>query len=126
MKPIVIILSVLIVILVGSYVFYNYIETSSSFIDKELRVLDTDIRNSKWNSASSGILIVENKWDKMKDRWALLIDHQEIDNINISMSKIKQYIEAKDAVDSLAEISALKLLFEHIPEKESLSVKNIL
>ncbi|MGE5458328.1 MAG: DUF4363 family protein, partial [Methanococcaceae archaeon] len=65
-------------------------------------------------------------WNHMKDKWALLLDHQEIDNINISLSKMKEYIKGKNKNDSLAEVSTLKLLFIHIPEKEAISLKNIL
>lgn len=126
MKPIAIILSVLILILLGGYIFYSYILESSHLMDKELTTLDSSVRGAKWSSASSSILRVENKWSGMKDTWALFIDHQELDNINLSMTKIKQYIKGKDTIDSLAEISSLKLLFEHIPEKEALSMKNIL
>lgn len=103
-----------------------YFNKSSKSMDIELARLDSEVRTNKWIPASQVLEIMENKWKGMKSTWELLIDHQEIDNIDLSVSKMKEYVKGKDRVNALAEISSLKLLFEHIPKKDSLSLTNIL
>jgi len=126
MKSIFIIVLVLILIFTSGYFMSDYINKSSKSIDVELFRLYRVVRTSNWISASQNLLIIENKWKGEKDSWAILVDHQEIDNINLSISKMKEYIKEKDIVDALAEISSLRLLFEHIPRKDSLTWTNIL
>jgi len=125
-KPVVIIVIVLILVFVSGYLMSYYFNKSSKSMDIELARLDSEVRTNKWIPASQVLEIMENKWKGMKSTWELLIDHQEIDNIDLSVSKMKEYVKGKDRVNALAEISSLKLLFEHIPKKDSLSLTNIL
>jgi len=126
MKSILIIVLVLIMVFISGYFMSDYINRSSKSIDIELFKLYEVVRTNNWVSASQNLLKMENKWKDEKDSWAILVDHLEIDNINLSISKMKEYIKEKDTVDALAEISSLRLLFEHIPRKDSLTWTNIL
>ncbi len=126
MRALTIIASVIIVLFVGSILTSNYLSDSSSSINNDLQMLDQKVRIGKWNEAREQVSVIKNKWDGIKDGWAMLLDHQEIDNIDLSFSRMEEYVKVSQAADSLAEISSLKLLFEHIPEKESFSLKNIL
>ncbi|MGE5328543.1 MAG: DUF4363 family protein [Deltaproteobacteria bacterium] len=126
MKSIIIISLALILIFTAGYLMTDYINKTSEAIDTELTRLDNEVRLNKWNSANKILNIMESSWNNTKNTWALLVDHQEIDNINLCISKMKEYIKGKDPVDALAEISSLKLLFEHIPQKDSLTWTNIL
>lgn len=126
MRALIIIASVIVVLFVGSMLTSNYLTDSSSSINNDLQVLDRQVRTGNWNEARDQFSEVKNKWDGIKDGWAMLLDHQEIDNIDLSFSRMEEYVKVSQAADSLAEISSLKLLFEHIPEKESFSLKNIL
>lgn len=126
MKSIIIILVILVFLFVSSYLMSDYIIKSSKIVDSELIKLDSVVRSKDWNAASYNLVSTENKWKDIKDKWALLVDHQEIDNIDLSMSKMKEFVKGRNLTDSLAEISSLKLLFEHIPKRDSLSWVNIL
>ena len=57
--------------------------------------------------------------------WAILIDHTEIDNIDMALAKIEQYIKTGEKGLALGELSSLELLIRHIPDKEKLSLENI-
>ncbi|MGE5473555.1 MAG: DUF4363 family protein [Ignavibacteriales bacterium] len=126
MKPILLITLVLVIIFVSGLLMYDYISKTSKSIDTELAKLDKEVRINKWIPAYKILSTMENKWIDLKDKWALFVDHQEIDNIDLSISKMKEYIKKNDTVDALAEISSLRLLFEHIPKKESLTLTNVL
>lgn len=126
MRSISIIVIVLVLIFVSGYVMSIYISNSSKMVDEQLVKLDSEVRKNNWSSALDALQNLENKWTSIKSGWAMLVDHQEIDNIDLSVSKMKEFVKEKDTVDALAEISSLRLLFEHIPQKESLTFTNIL
>ncbi len=81
---------------------------------------------SDWKSAEKSFEQVRNKWSGISGTWAMLIDHQEIDNIEDTLSRMEMFISAKDTPSALAETSALKNYIMHIPSKEALNLKNLL
>lgn len=44
-------------------------------------------------------------------------DHQEMDNIEFSLARVKEYVTSQDDALSLGQLSELKLMIEHIPRK---------
>lgn len=78
-----------------------------------------------WDGANTGIENIEKVWSKTEGTWALLIDHFEIDNIEMSLKKSKEYIETKNTTLSLAELATLNFMVEHIYKKEALNFENI-
>lgn len=65
-------------------------------------------------------------WSKMKGIWSSLIDHQEIDNIDITLSRLQMMIEIEDTSALIPEAAALRKIISHIPEKEKLTLDNLL
>jgi hypothetical protein len=55
----------------------------------------------------------------------MLVDHYEIDNIELLLSQLASFVKNKNKNDALSCVSSLKTLIKHIPDKESLSLKNI-
>jgi hypothetical protein len=53
------------------------------------------------------------------------VDHQEIDNIDITLSRLQRFVETCDKASSLSEASALAKYVSHIPEKELPNMRNI-
>ena len=125
MKAIAIVILVISLIFFGSYISANFLTSSSNDVIISLNSLEKIVRDGKWDNTNNGISSVNNKWKQIKNKWAVLLDHQEIDNIEISLSKMNEYVKARALSQSLAEISSLKLLIGHIPEKEALSLGNV-
>jgi len=61
----------------------------------------------------------------MEKAWTVFLDHEEIDNIDTSLVRISKYIETKNTSMAMSEIAVLRQFVKHIPENESLSLKNI-
>jgi ATP-dependent exoDNAse (exonuclease V) beta subunit len=87
--------------------------------------LETSIGNEQWPTAQEHLNNLMQAWQNAKPLWTVLLDHKEIDNMDISLARIDQYLLAEDKSLSLSEISVLKLLIRHIPEKEKLTLGNI-
>ncbi|MFA5882196.1 MAG: DUF4363 family protein [Eubacteriales bacterium] len=118
---------VIFVVLVGFATFASYYLNNTAntlFIGAESVEKSVDARD--WQQAEKNFSQLNSSWNRTSPKWTTLIDHQELDNINISMSKAKKYMDTKDLPGSKTELAELKLLFKHIPEKEALNLKNIL
>ena len=71
--------------------------------------------------------IVQEKWNETKNKWAALIDHEEIDNIEETMHRVEMLIgDTEEKVELLSELNKLGFYLEHIPEREEFSIENIL
>ena len=83
-------------------------------------------REGKWDRAAAILDQVVKDWGKIKKTWSSLIDHQEIDNIDVTLSRLRPLLEARDTSSALSEASALSRYIKHIPEREKLSIDNLL
>ena len=88
--------------------------------------LESAVKNDNWESAGNRLEALTRVWNENRDIWQILINHEEVDNIDSTLARVKQLVEFREKTDSLAEIAVLKLFILHIPEKESLSIVNII
>ncbi|MFZ3102793.1 MAG: DUF4363 family protein [Desulfitobacteriaceae bacterium] len=105
---------------------YHYINSTSKDLVTRLENVEESVQNQKWSVAQEQLELTQTSWEKTKYWWTILLDHHEIDNIDLSAARLKQYLKAQDKTLSLGEVSALKMLFEHIADTEALTFKNIL
>jgi hypothetical protein len=109
----------------GTFWYSNYINKSADSIVQKLNDVEVFINEQKWDEAGKELSQISREWEKTKKAWSVLLHHQEIDNIDIGMKKVEKYIEGKSSVLGLGELSALRLLINHISDTESLSLQNI-
>lgn len=105
---------------------YNYLYSSSNNMEKKLETIEQNIKSEKWMNAKANADDLEKTWGKVSSKWAILIEHREIDDIDMSLSKLKSFIDTKDKDLSLSELKTLKELYSHIPSNEKLTLENIL
>ncbi len=126
MRVIPTVIIVFFLMIAGSLSSYNYINSTSKNLVIQLGKVEESLQNQKWSVAQEEMELTQTSWDKTKYWWTILLDHREIDNIDLSAQRLEQYIKAQDPTLSLGEVSALELLFEHIADTEALTIKNIL
>lgn len=115
------------VLLVGiSLGSYRYINASAKEIGTHLDRVEQMIQTGKWETAESELGNAEDSWDKTKYWWSILLNHQEIDNIDVSITRLEKYIQSQGLALSLGEISTLKMLVEHVSDTEAFTIRNIL
>lgn len=96
-------------------------EIASNFDD-----IYNSINNNDWHSAEKEITRSKELWDKHKKWWTVILDHYEIHTIDMSFTKIQEYIKSHDVSLSSVELQVLQYTLEHIPKKEMVNLKNIL
>jgi predicted PurR-regulated permease PerM len=126
LKPLIIIVSLTIVIVVGGCLSLNVLDSESKNLIENLSELEADIEGQNWEAASKKLEAFHSKWDSISNIWSMLIDHYEIDNIELVVSQLTSYVRTKDKNEALSQMSSLRALIKHIPEKESFNLKNIL
>ncbi|MBM7582236.1 replicative DNA helicase [Caldicoprobacter guelmensis] len=102
------------------------LEASAKKLEHRLTSLESAIKSDSWEMADSELESLTKLWGQTKNSWQIFINHEEIDNIEATLARVKQLVKLQEKTDSLSEISALRLYIAHIPQKESLCLVNIL
>jgi len=126
MKIIVSMLIVVSILISLSLWMENYLQNTTNEMVGQLNAIERAIKGNNWNIAEKELANLKNSWKSSKNLWGILLDHQEIDQIDMSLSRVNEMILLKDPVNLLPEMAALKLLVMHIPIKESFRLENIL
>lgn len=102
------------------------LEDSTSDFVQDIDKIKGEIEKNNWDAAYEQTINLKSDWNKKANWWPTVLDHQEMDNIEFSLARVKEYVEAKDTALSRGQLSELKLMIQHIPEKEAVTIKNIL
>jgi predicted negative regulator of RcsB-dependent stress response len=126
-------LKVIISVIIAIAIFVGFalwtqhtLDSSSKALAQHLDKLELSVKDNNWGHAANEVKALQQTWSKTKNLWQILINHEEVDNIDSTLAKVKQLVGLKEKADSLSEIAVLKLFVLHIPNKESLSIVNIL
>ncbi|MCQ1528163.1 DUF4363 family protein [Lutispora saccharofermentans] len=113
--------------IIGSGIFtINMLKKDAEALYNFVLEMESDIMAEKWEDAGEKGDKLHNQWKKYKKVWPMLIDHLEIDNLDIQISELESFLISRDKTQALSKLSILKLLVKHIPEKESFTLQNIL
>ena len=117
---------VLVTLMIGSFIYITKtLGSASQKLEKDILQIENNIGKRDWEGSEHVLATIKNDWEKTENTWKVLLDHDEIDNIDTTLSRMTKFIETKNTSLALAEAEVLKKYVKHIPEKESLSVKNI-
>ncbi len=124
-KAVIFIAAILIIIVASSILTGIYLQSSSQKITYYIEDIEKNTKDKDWEKAEKTLSALESYWSKTKSRWSMLIDHHEIDNIDTSLAKMSAFIEQREQMLALAELSTLKQMVRHIPKKEAPGLENI-
>ena len=123
-KEIVIIITILIIIFSTHFITINYLkETTDKLIikiDEINNFIKDDIELAKQNTDD-----LENEWQNIYKVLSVIVMHQELDQIELSIISAKIAINNEDIDEALIELGKLKFLLEHINDRESFKLKNV-
>lgn len=118
--------SLIIIILIITWIAaYNFISETVGELNALLDNMKDKIHKDNWHSAITVYNSINEKWKNRSSFLMLILDHEEMEKVNLTLERTKEYISIKDKSLVLGEMASLKFFFNHIKEKESLSLKNI-
>ncbi len=125
MKPLIIIIALTVLLIAGGCLTLYALNSESERLNNSLSILEEDIENQNWEDAAKKLEEFHRKWDKTGLIWSMLVDHYEIDNIEMVLSQLISYVKTHDKNEALSKMSSLRTLIKHIPAKEAFSLQNI-
>lgn len=125
MKPLIIIIVFTLLIVAGGCFTLYALNSESQKLNDSLTALEEDIEKQSWDEALKKLEKFHSKWDKVSSIWSMLVDHYEIDNIELIISQLTSYVKTQDKNEALSKMSSLKTLIKHIPAKESFNLQNV-
>lgn len=120
-------LLIILVSIVGMGFWTNHsLQSTTDQLTEEINLLVSAIEHEGWDTALQRTTSIEKNWAESARWWPVFLDHEEMDNIEFSLSKVKAYVSSHNRALALGQLEELKLMLRHIPEKEGLNIKNIL
>lgn len=105
---------------------YYHIDNSAQSLTRQITKAEQAIAGNNWSAAQREVSLIIIRWEKTKKIWTLLIDHHEMDNIDTAVARVKEVLATKELAESRAGLAELKMFLQHIPQKEALTLENIL
>lgn len=125
MRNVIISISIFIIMVVAIFFSINYLNKVSSNLQTLNDKLEQQISNDKWDTAYNTSLDYTKKWDKYCNVIKIFVNHQEIDNIEMELWKLPQYVKERTKDEALASVHVLKFLMNHISDLEKVNIQNI-
>ncbi|MGS0763495.1 DUF4363 family protein [Syntrophomonas curvata] len=111
---------------IGMAVWFNHsLQETTNDLSRQISVISLTIAQQDWEAAAQQSKQLEQMWEEKARWWPAFLDHQEMDNIEFSLARVKEYVISRDKALSLGQLSELKLMIEHIPRKEAVNLENI-
>ena len=127
MKQIIIMIIILIIIFSASLYIQNFLKDTSMPLVSKLEDIKNEVQNGNIEDkeVKEKSEEVYKEWEDISEKWAIVVLHDEMDLIEMSLIKMQANVEMGNAVDSIQELETSIFLLEHIEEKEKTSLKNI-
>ncbi|SKA84242.1 protein of unknown function [Clostridium sp. USBA 49] len=125
MKNVVFSIIIFIVMIFCMFFSINYLSKTTTNLQTLNNELEEYIKNDNWEKAYNASLDITKKWQDESRVIKIFVNHQEIDNIELELWKIPQYVKEKTKDEALASVHVLKFLLLHIYDLEKVNIQNI-
>lgn len=119
---------VLITILIaGTSIYFNYkVKKTSDTLSIHMDKIREYTLKDEWEKASDEFKNIEQNWGNGKNLWMLTINHNEVDEISLSMAKLKEFIASREKTHVFSELAFLKQLVDNIVDSRRFTFSNML
>jgi hypothetical protein len=102
----------------------NYLNKISLNLQKLNDTLEQYIADDKWDEAYKLSIDLTHKWEVHSKIIKVFVNHQEIDNVEMELWKLPQYVKQETKDEALASVHTLKFLIRHISNLEKVNLQN--
>ena len=125
MKVIILVIILLIIIFLGAIGGYQLISRETANLIEHFDQLEKDIETNNWQQAKfTGQQIVE-QWEQANKIFSLMIDHGQLHDLSISISRIDILIQLEEKQKIIPELFIARDLIKNIKEEEKPLLHNI-
>lgn len=120
-------IAVFLILIVGAGFWINHeLQDSTRDLSRQIDRVAVLVKGNHWEAAKDQTEVLDKVWQREAKWWPIFLEHQEMDNIEFSLAKFKEYVASKNNSLARGQLSEMKLMIEHIPRKEEINLKNIL
>ena len=117
---------IIVVLIFGLDIFtQNYTKESMNKISEMLANLKEEIVKTNKSEITKKVKEIDNNWNKMHDKLAYYIEHDELEKVDTAIVTMKSYIETEDYSSAVAELDEGKFVLEHIQKKTAFNLQNV-
>lgn len=126
-KEVIISIVIVVIIVIGDVVTQNYTNKSIEAISSDLNSLRQELNVDDVNreEAKKHFDEIERKWDKMQEKMAYYIEHDELEKVKTNLTELKSHTETEEYEEAICDLDKSVFVLEHIEEKSEFNLKNI-
>ena len=125
MRSFIVAMGILLVVLCAIFVSYFALQFLGKKNVENKKEVYSLVLTEDWNGAGMKFKGQRESFEKHRKIYAILIDHSEMDNIELALITAEESIETANKHDSLDALSRGIFLFEHIEERNRFSFENV-
>ena len=95
------------------------------YYNDKLKLIDAHLENKQWDEASKELEKTYEKWVNEKDKWYIVLNHGELDNVTLYLHILRDGVEMEDKALCVEQVELIQHSFHHIIERESYGISNI-
>lgn len=118
-------LALLITLLGINFYCYDYIKDSSIKLEENVNKIVYFLNKDDFENVKIEFSNLEKQITKTKKVWFLIINHEEINNVELKLKECEGYIKKEANNELLASLNSLKFYINDIYEREKVNVTNI-
>lgn len=122
MKDVLIIILIISLVVIGNVISQNILKKDSEKLVEKLEKIKNELGSEEENITADEL---QELWEQIDKRWSILVSHQELDNIKVSIIAVKSSIESDDLSYAYQQINNAIFLVEHQTQKWAIKWKNI-
>ena len=126
MKWLLLTAAALLLILFATAGVWLYLTDSAEQICRELEGLEEALADEDWERAEAVCGQAEARWEQARPRWAVLIDHGEMEDVEIGFTDLSGAVRRRARDEALKELTELKFFLRRAAEAERPGWENIL
>lgn len=126
MKTFIIAIVVLLIIVTGGTCYKWYLNKVEEELSSMLDEISDMFQSEDWDKISNKTEEVSEKWEKNEAYLSMFNDHEDVDDIRLSISNLKESIRYQDKEHSQKAVEETKILLNRLRKNETLSLENIL
>lgn len=125
MKTIWLAVILLAVVLISSTAMYIYSTLIYNDLRDALESLYGAVEDGKWDDAEEKAEKMNALWDKADRSWTPVMDHQQVDRVDESITRIRQLIKVRDRDALIVEIAVARRLLKRLKDNETPDLQNL-
>ena len=124
-KELIICIILVTLIIIGDWIIQNYTKNTINNITGELETLKQCLFEKSNKNINEQIDRIDNKWNKVHDKLAYYIEHDELEKVDTAIVQVKSFVENEEIPSAIAELETGKFVLEHIERKYKFNLQNI-